>query len=378
MRKGRRGRIAEAANPLWQGSIRAIVGPSHAPGGRVPSVGRVLLLATGRPVASWEEDAPMLTTRRFASLAAAVALSLGACTSGATTAPSVAPSVAPSTAPSPSAAESMAASPSPSPAASPTPIAGGLLDVVTKAGKIRVSTDPNYAPQSVQNADGSYSGFDIDVATEIAKRMGLTVAFVTPSWDAITAGAWGGRWDMSVGSMTITTERQKVIDFSPPYYYTPAQFAASKASGITTIDGFIGKTVCVGASTTYFDWLSGTKLDFGTMSPTTTPPSGVKVVTQKTDADCAQLWASGRNDWQGWLTAGPTVESAIKQNQPVVKVGDPVYYEPLAVALDKRGPNNADFLAKLTQIVKDMHADGTLTAMSLKWYGLDLTKGPGQ
>jgi polar amino acid transport system substrate-binding protein len=324
-----------------------------------------------------EEEDAMQTTRRFAALVTVLGLALAACSSGASPTPAAPASVAPSVA-APSTAASAAASAAPSVAASATPIAGGLLDLVTKAGTIRVSTDPNYAPQSVQNPDGSYSGFDIDVATEIAKRMGLKVAFITPSWDAITSGGWGGRWDMSVGSMTITTDRQKVVDFSPPYYYTPAQFAASKVSGITTIDGFAGKTVCAGASTTYYDWLTGKKLDFGTLSPTTTPPAGVKAVTQKTDADCAQLWAAGRNDWQGWLTAGPTVEQAIKQNQPVVKVGAPVYFEPLAVALDKSGPNDADFLAKLTQIVKDMHADGTLKTMSMKWYGLDLTSGPGQ
>jgi polar amino acid transport system substrate-binding protein len=315
----------------------------------------------------------MQTTRRFAALVAVLGLALAACSSGAspTPAPSAAPSVAPSVAPSTAAS----AAPSAAPA---TPIPGGLLDKVTTAGTIRVSTDPNYAPQSVQNSDGSYSGFDIDVATEIAKRMGLKVAFVTPTWAAITAGGWGGRWDMSVGSMTITTDRQRVIDFSPPYYYTPAQFAASKASGITTIDGFGGKTVCAGESTTYLDWLQGKTLDFGPLSPKTAPPAGVKTVSQKTDADCAQLWAAGRNDWQGWLTAGPTVAQAITANQPVVKVGDPVYYEPLAVALDKGGPNDADFLAKLTQIVNDMHGDGTLSQLATKWYGLDISKGPGQ
>ena len=55
------------------------------------------------------------------------------------------------------------------------PIAGGLLDKVMKAGKLVVSTDPNYAPQSVQKPDGTFEGFDIDVATEIAKRLGVTV-----------------------------------------------------------------------------------------------------------------------------------------------------------------------------------------------------------
>jgi polar amino acid transport system substrate-binding protein len=316
----------------------------------------------------------MQTTRRRVALVAALGLALAACSSGAspTPAPSVEPSMAASAAPSTAASEVPSAAPS---AAAPVP--GGLLDLVTKAGKIRVSTDPNYAPQSAQKPDGTYEGFDIDVATEIATRMGLKIEFVTPTWAAITAGGWGGRWDMSVGSMTITSDRQKVLDFSPPYYYTPAQFAASKASGITTIDGFAGKTVCAGESTTYLDWLQGRKLDFGSLSPTTTPPAGVKAVSQKTDADCAQLWAAGRNDFEGWLTAGPTVESAIKQNQPLIKVGDPVYYEPLAAALDKGGPDDSDFLAKVSQIVKDMHADGTLTKFSMKWYGIDLTQGPG-
>ena len=315
----------------------------------------------------------MQTTRRIAALLTVLGLALAACSSGAS--PTPAPTQAPSVAPS--AASSEAPSAAASAAASAAPVSGGLLDLVTKAGVIRVSTDPNYAPQSAQNPDGSYSGFDIDVATEIATRMGLKVQFVTPTWAAITAGGWGGRWDMSVGSMTITSDRQKVLDFSVPYYFTPAQFAASKASGITTIDGFAGKTVCAGESTTYLDWLQGKKLDFGSLSPTTTPPAGVKAVSQKTDADCAQLWAAGRNDFEGWLTAGPTVEQAMKQNMPLVKVGDPVYYEPLAAAVDKGGPNDSDFVAKVSQVIKDMHADGTLTKFSMKWYGLDLTMGPG-
>ena len=57
-----------------------------------------------------------------------------------------------------------------------------------------------------------------------------------------------------------------MLDFSDPYYFTPAQMAASTASGITTLDGLAGKTVCVGEATTYLDWLNGT-LDFGTLVP---------------------------------------------------------------------------------------------------------------
>ena len=75
-----------------------------------------------------------------------------------------------------------------------------------------------------------------------------------------------------ISAQTITAERQKVLDFSPAYYFTPAQLTASKASGITTLDGLAGKVICAGDATTYLDWLNGKKLDFGTLSPTTTPP----------------------------------------------------------------------------------------------------------
>ena len=256
------------------------------------------------------------------------------------------------------------------------PIPGGLLDVVTKAGAIRVSTDPQYPPQSELTPEGTFQGFDIDVATEIAKRMGLDVKFETPSWDTITAGSWGGRWDLSVGSMTVTSAREAVVAFSEPYYYTPAQMAASAASGITSLDGLAGKTICVGEATTYLDWINGT-LDFGTESPTTTPPEGAQATTLSTDRLCAEAWMAGRTEFEGWLSSSTTVEAAIAEGLPLVKVGDPVFSEPLAAATDKSGPDPTDFVAKVNEILAAMHADGTLTKFSETWFEMDMTKKQG-
>ncbi len=255
------------------------------------------------------------------------------------------------------------------------PIAGGLLAKIIAAKKLVVSTDANYAPQSVQKPDGTYEGFDIDVATEIAKRLGVAVEFTTPGWDVITAGSWSGRWDVSVGSMTITVPRQSVFDFSPPYYYTPAQMTATTASGITTLDGLAGKTVCVGSATTYEDWLKG-QLQSVSTGAVATPPAGVKVQSLSTDQDCAQAIAAGRKDAEGFLTSSTTVDAAIKNGTPIVKVGDPVFIEQLAVAVDKSGPATTDFMPKLKEIIDGMHADGTLKTLSEKWLGGDLTKTP--
>lgn len=256
--------------------------------------------------------------------------------------------------------------------ASTAPVAGGLLEKVLTAGTLVVSTEPKYPPQSELKPDGTFEGFDIDVATEIAKRLGVAVAFQTPDWSAITAGGWGGRWDVSVGSMTVTVDRSKVLDFSSPYYYTPAQMAASVHSGITTLDGLAGKTICSAEATTYDQWLNG-KLDYGTGEDLGKPPAGIKTITLSTDTDCPDQWKAGRFEFEGWLSSITTVDAALKAGLPLVKVGEPVYFEPLAVAADKGGPATTDFMPALNKIVADMHADGTLSAMSQKWFGADLT-----
>jgi polar amino acid transport system substrate-binding protein len=308
-----------------------------------------------------------MSIRGRLSLLAAVAVIAAACSSGgaATTAPA-------SQAPASQAASEAPMSEAP---ASAAPIAGGLLEKVLNNGKLLVSTDANYAPQSFLKPDGSFEGFDIDVATEIAKRLGVTVEFTTPSWDVITAGSWAGRWDVSVGSMTITVPREEVLAFTHPYYFTPAQMAATTKSGITTLDGFAGKTVCVGAATTYEDWLKGT-LQSVSLGPVATPPAGIQLKTFPTDQECAQAIAAGQDAGDGFLTASTVIDSAIANGTPIVKVGDPVFIEQLAASTDKSGPDPSDFVARVSQIIDDMHADGTLSQFSMKWFNEDLTKPP--
>ena len=70
------------------------------------------------------------------------------------------------------------------------------------------------------------------------------------------------------------------------------------------------------------------------------------------------------------LSALPTIEEAIKNGYPLKIVGKPAFYEPLAVAVDKGDP---EFSGKIREVVAAMHADGTLSKLSMKWYGVDLT-----
>ncbi len=142
-----------------------------------------------------------------------------------------------------------------------------LADILAR-GVLRISTDPAYPPQSELVEDATiaadtkctgeehvaaeFTGFDIDVAVEIANRLGVEPCFVTPDWTLITGGNWSGRWDISVGSMTITPERMQALYFSLPYYTTPAVFYVhADNTSITTAADLSGKRIGVCSGCTY-------------------------------------------------------------------------------------------------------------------------------
>jgi polar amino acid transport system substrate-binding protein len=230
----------------------------------------------------------------------------------------------------------------------PGSTAGDLLETIQANGVIRISSDANYEPQSFRQEDGSWVGFDIDVGTEIADRLGVTAEFQHQDWDIITGGGWNGRWDISVGSMTITTDRKDLFSFTQPYYYTPAYLAASERSGVTKLDD----------------------LPFDI-------PDGVEAVTRPTDANCIEDIKAGRPEFDLLITSGTVIDSAIAADQPIVKIGEPIYQENLAVAIDKAGPAHAALLFEIDKIIGEMHEDGTLTELSQKWFdGEDLTQDP--
>jgi len=258
-----------------------------------------------------------------------------------------------------------------------SPVSAGVLEDIKANGELVVSSDANYAPQSFIDEEGKLVGFDIDVATEVARRLGVVVRFVTPDWDLIVAGKWGGRWDLSIGSMTITAERAQVVDFSIPYYYTPAQFAVHKDNKkIKALDDFKGKTVGLGSGTTYESYLDPNQtLTIGGGEKIIYQVKGVKSRPYSTDMEAVQDLALGDGvRLDGVLTSGYVVDEAIKKGMPLKPVGIPVFYEPLAAASDGARPGSAEFVKKISEIFDAMHKDGTLTKFSMKWYGVDITK----
>jgi polar amino acid transport system substrate-binding protein len=262
-------------------------------------------------------------------------------------------------------------------AAADTVCAGTTSDMLAKvcdAGKLTVSTDPAYPPQSSLNEQtGKYEGFDIDVATEIAKRLGVKVAWQTPAWDVITAGSWNGRWDTTVGSMTPTNDRQKVLYFTDPYNYTPAVVVVpADDTAVNDISTDLdGKKIGVCSGCTYEQYLNKTLAITGYTFDFVVDDA--QISGYDTDTTALQDLTNGRLD--AVITSVTTAQGYIDAGNPVKIVGDPVFYEPLSVGFDKSSdPSSESLYEAVNKIVQEMHADGTLTAMSKKWYdGKDLT-----
>jgi peptide/nickel transport system substrate-binding protein len=276
--------------------------------------------------------------------------------------------------PTPEPTKAPEATKAPEPTTPPEAAPEDLLDEVMAAGKLVVSTDPNYAPQSFLDDAGELDGFDINTAQEVAKRLGVEVEFTTPDWDMITGGNWGGRWDVSIGSMTPTEQRSEVLWFTEPYYYVPASFAVHKDNTtIQTADDLSGKKLGLGTATTYEDYLNGV-LAMLSGEIVYDPPSGLDISPYSTDQEAIQDLALGDGvRLDAVMSAQPTIQGAIEEGVPLKEIGTPAFYEGLVFALDKgRGPSDK-MIAKLNEIIAAMHNDGTMTDLSLQWYGVDFT-----
>jgi len=249
--------------------------------------------------------------------------------------------------------------------------AGEVLDRIMQRGELVVANEANWAPQSFLNDNNEMDGFDVDVAKEVAKRMGVKVKFVNPEWGVITAGNWAGRWDASIGSMTPTADRAKVLAFPAVYYYTPAAVAVHKDSSAKKPSDMSGKTVGAAAGTTYEHYLTGDLNIFGDVpafkyrikNATQYPLENTGVLL-----DDLRLGDGVRMD--GVVGNLPTMLGAIEKGYPIRVLEPAVFYEPLAIAIEHGDKALGD---KIAAAVKSMKDDGTLTRLSNKWYGVDYT-----
>src|SRR5262245_52514386 len=233
--------------------------------------------------------------------------------------------------------------------------AGDVLNRVMASKKLVNALGVEYPPLSFVDVDTQPDGFDVDVAKEVAKRLGVEAEQVTPGWDVITAGKWAGRWDISIGSMSPTKERAAVLDFPVPYYFSRAVLLVNKNSAAKEPKDLSGKKVGAQVATTYEKYLQkDLQIDAIGAPPVTYRIDNAQIIPYDEEPQGINDLALGDGTKLDGMVVGLlTAEQYIKDGKPVKILGEPLFYEPVAVAIDKGDP---EFAARIKESIEAMRA----------------------
>ena len=253
--------------------------------------------------------------------------------------------------------------------------AGETLDRVKENKELIAVMDQSYPPYSFLNDKNEEDGFDVDVVKEIAKRLGVTAKIQTPSWEVITAGHWRGRWDICICSMTPDEKKAKVLDFVAPYYSAPAVLITNATgSAINKVSDIDGKRIAIEQGSSYERYLQkDLVIGFGA-KPIQYPFKQVQALPYSSEDLAYQDLALGYGKRVDAIVSNlVTANKRISANPGKYQIiGQPLYEEPNWVAVDK---GDQEWNNTIKQIISDLHRDGTLKKLSLKWVGNDITQG---
>jgi len=102
-----------------------------------------------------------------------------------------------------------------------------LIDTIKKRGKLQVGF-ASFVPWAMRDKQGNWVGFEIDVSNKVAQDLGVRLELIPTAWDAIIPSLIAGKFDVIIGGLTITPQRQEQVDFTTPYSTSGQGVAASK------------------------------------------------------------------------------------------------------------------------------------------------------
>ncbi|OZB89370.1 MAG: L-cystine-binding protein TcyA [Microbacterium sp. 14-71-5] len=245
-------------------------------------------------------------------------------------------------------------------AASGTAAAGAdqSLAKVQKAGVITFGTEGTYKPFSFHaDGGGDLTGFDVEVARAVAGKLGVKAAFQETQWDAIFAGLDAGRFDAIANQVSITPERQGKYEFSTPYTVSTGVIVVKQDNtSITSFDSLKGKTTAQSLTSNWYKLAQS---------------SGANVQSVEGWAQSVALVQQGRVD--ATINDKLTYLDYVKTNsQSGLKIAAETTDKSQSAVALKKGAT------ALTQAIdtalKQLADDGTLTSISQKYFGADVTK----
>jgi polar amino acid transport system substrate-binding protein len=246
------------------------------------------------------------------------------------------------------------------------PAAARTIDAIRRSGEIRIGVNPNFPPMSSYGDDNRLSGFDVDIARRLADALGVRLSLVPTEAAQRVPFLVSGRIDASMGALTITPERQALIDFTIPLH--------SEAMGVITTDRI---------KATRWQDLNRADITLVNMRGN----QSVEVLREKLplprrllvdgNADTIRSIAQGRADA---LVENTDFFLGFTRNYPEVKwrvLPEPIFAAWCGIGVAK---GNQGLQLALDRVLHRMHIDGTVAALWRKHYGADMTVpvGPEQ
>ena len=249
---------------------------------------------------------------------------------------------------------------------------------------IRVATEGAFPPYNATAPDGTLIGFEPDMCAEIAKRKNVKITMLAQAWDGIIPGLQDGKYDAIAHGMSITPKREEVIAFSSPYTTTPSGFTVLKDGPLAGMPGtgtriplddeaaatkaaaelaksLSGKTIAVQTATIQHDFLQRYLKD------------AVTIRTYAAGPDTYLDLRNGRADavMSSFSNASPFIKRARGE---LVLSGygftGGLLGKGSAIGLRKNDP---ELKTLFDTAIASMIADGSLQALAMKWFELDVT-----
>jgi cystine transport system substrate-binding protein len=232
------------------------------------------------------------------------------------------------------------------------------LTQIRTAGVIRIGTEGTYPPFSFHDPSGQLTGFDVEIGRAIAQRMGVKAQFIEGKWDGLIAGLDARRYDAVINQVGITDARKAKYAFSDPYIASAAVLIVrSNNTAILSFDDLKGKRSANTLTS-----------NFGKLAQS----HGAEVVPVQGFNESIDLLLAGRVD----ATINDNLSFLdFKQHKPdapvkIAATDKSAEFSESGVLLRKGDP---ELVAAVNKALADIKKDGTYKAISVKFFGQDLS-----
>ncbi|WP_353476482.1 transporter substrate-binding domain-containing protein (plasmid) [Salipiger sp. H15] len=235
-----------------------------------------------------------------------------------------------------------------------------VLTLPAAAEGYKVALDGTFAPHAMPSLSGGVEGFNVDLAAAIGEKLGVPMEVVAAQFSGLIPALQAGTYDFLVAPTTVTAERASNLLFSEGFMDTNFAFTVPAGTAkMEGLDAFKGKTIAVNKGSVYESFLTEKAGEYGW-----------EVVAYGTNTDAVEAVATGRADAN---LAGATVSAwAAKQNPRI----DLSFEYPTGLVW--AFPFRKDDVAtrdKIDAVLECLKTDGTMVALSEKWFGVTPTEG---